>query len=183
MGMGSLKKMFTNQLLSSISAPSDNNKQGTKAGTNLDRSDHALSIFDGSNRVDQPGVYMLDNPQTPEAASQRLEITKELCLYNAKVCLECGQKSKADTWTLLAQTVENIFTFEADETDGFGGDEDALTTGIVEQILQWYEVQGDYQMLTTIVCVLSFGRDRRDITAGSGSGGRYQLLPKFYDRR
>ena len=181
--MGSLKKMFANQLPSTIAAaPSDDNKQSSQVGAHLDHSDHALTNFDGYNNVDQPGVYMLDNPQTPEAASQRLLVTKELCLYNAKVCLDCGQKAKADTWMLLAQTVENILTFEADETDGWGGDEDALTTGIVKQILRWYEVQGDYQMLTTIVCVLSFGRDRRDMMA-SGSSGRYQLLPKFDPRR
>jgi len=179
--MGSLKKMFANQLSSVIAAHSNGNKQTTQVGAHLDRPDHALTNFNGCNKVDQPGVYMLDNPQTPEAASQRLLVTQELCLYNAKVCLDCGQKSKADTWSLLAQTVENILTFETDETDGWGGDEDALTTGIVEQILLWYEVQGDYQMLSSIVCVLSFGRDRRDRTAGRG--GRYRLLPKFDDRR
>jgi len=178
--MGSLKKMFANQLPSVIAASSSRNKQTTQVGAHLDRPGHA---FDGYNKVDQPGVYMLDNPQTPEAASQRLLVTQELCLYNAKVCLDCGQKSKADTWTLLAQTVENILTFETDETDGWGGDEDALTTGIVEQILLWYEVQGDYQMLTTIVCVLSFGRDRRGRTASGGGGGRYRLLPKYDDRQ
>ena len=130
----------------------------------------------GSGNRRQLGVYMLENPQTPEAASERLAISQRLCLHNSRVCSACGQKGKADTWTLLAQTIESIFTFEMD--DGWAGD--ALTDGIVEQILRWYEVQGDYQMLTTIVCVLTFGRDRRNPT---GSEGQYRLLPKFDERR
>jgi len=135
--------------------------------------------FDESGNRRQLGVYMLENPQTPEAASERLAISQRLCLHNSRVCSKYGQKAKADTWTLLAQTIESIFTFEMDDTAGWAGG--ALTDGIVEQILRWYEVQGDYQMLTTIVCVLTFGRDRRNPT--SSSAGRYQLLPKFDERR
>ena len=68
-----------------------------------------------------------------------------------------------------------------DETDGWGGEDDALTTGIVENILRYYEVQGDWQMLATITCVLTFGRDRRHLSRGRG--GKYQLLPRFDERR
>ena len=142
--------------------------------------DGCSNNLEGSNALGL-GVYTLENPQTPEAASERLAITHKLCIHNAQVCSDNGQKAKADTWTLLAQTIESIFTFEMDETDGWGGDGDALTTGIVEQILGFYEVQGDFQMLSSILCVLTFGRDRRSLSRDGE--GRYQLLPKFDERR
>lgn len=153
------------------------------------RPNRGSSNVEGVNEV-KLGVYMLENPQTPEGASERLAVTHKICIHNAQICLKCGQKAKADTWTLLAQTVESIFTFESDETDGWGGAEDALTNGIVEQLLRYYEGLGDFQMLSTIVCVLTFGRDRRrdDMSRDRrdptrNSSGRYQLLPKFDERR
>jgi hypothetical protein len=127
------------------------------------------------------GVYVLENPKTSDAASEQLAIAQKLCLHNARVCFSSGQKAKADTWRLLAQTIESIFTFEMDETDGWGGNGDALTTGIVEQILCYYEAVRDFQMLATVVCVLTFGRDRR--CSSSRTGGSYRLLPKFDERR
>jgi hypothetical protein len=127
------------------------------------------------------GVYMLQNAQLPATASKQLAISHKLCLHNAGVCSKFGLKAKSDTWTLLAQTIESIFTFEIDETDGWGSDVESLTAGIVEQILRYYEVQGDFQMLSTIVCVLSFGRDRRHLSVDSGE--RCRLLPGFDERR
>jgi len=111
-----------------------------------------------------------------------LAIAHNICLHNARVCSDCGQKAKADTWMLLSVTIESIFTFELDETDGWGGDFDALTNGVVEQILRYYEVQGDFQMLSTILSVLLCGRDRRRSSRDT-SKRRYQLLPKFDECR
>jgi hypothetical protein len=136
---------------------------------------------DGVNKL-FPGVYMLNIPQTPEAASHQLAISQKLCFHNAQVCSDFGQKGKADTWRLLAQTIESIFTFQMDETNGWGGNDEALTTGLVEQILLYYEGESDYQMLSTIVCVLTLGRDRRCLSS-SGGGGKYRLLPNFDERR
>ncbi len=129
----------------------------------------------------QLGVYSLENPQTSEAAAEQLVVSQKLCLHNARIYSNCGQKAKSDTWRLLAQTIESISTFEMDETDGWGGNGNALTTGIVEHILYYYELEREFQMLATIVCVLSFGRDRRRLS--SGAGGSYRLLPKFDERR
>jgi len=182
--MGNLKKLFANQLPTAMAPPDQrlmNSKNVQKSTKILQSKERPGSTsLEGSNKP-HLGVYTLENPQTPDAASERLVISRKLCLYNAKVCSDCGQDSKADTWTLLAQTIQSIFIFEMDETDGWGGDGDALTNGIVEQILHYYEVQGDFQMLSTIVCVLTFGRDRR--SSSSDGGRRYQLLPKFDDRR
>ena len=70
-------------------------------------------------------------------------------------------------------------TFETDDFNGWGGCNDALTTSLVDQIFQYYEAEGDYQMLATMVCVLTFGRDRR-ISKGKRKEGnhRYKLLPQ-----
>ena len=139
------------------------------------------NLEEESNYVHNLGVYMLENPQTPEAVSGQLSIAHGMCLYNAQVCSDFQQKGKAETWKLLAQAIESVFAAELDETDGWGVSGDALTSGLIEQILQYYEVLGDFQMLSTIVCVLTFGRDRRAVS--SNGKGRYQLLPKFDERR
>ena len=138
------------------------------------------SLGHGMNEL-QLGVYALENPQASEVAAEQLVIAQKLCLHNARVYSNCGQKAKSDIWRLLAQTIASIFTFEMDETDGWGGYGGALTTGIVEQILYYYELERDFQMLATIVCVLSFGRDRRCLS--SEVGGSYRLLPNFDERR
>ncbi|KAL9180041.1 hypothetical protein ACHAXT_008011 [Thalassiosira profunda] len=178
--VSSLKKLFAHQLPTAMTPP-DQRLLKSKSSLENQQVDQPLSdpVPSGSDGV-PIGVYLLENPQTPEAAADRLFVSQKICLRNAQVCSDCGQDDKASTWTLLAQTIESIFTFEMDETDGWGGDGDALTTGIVEQILRYYEAAGDVQMLSAIVCVLTFGRDRR---GSSGGSGRYQLLPKFDERR
>jgi hypothetical protein len=205
--MGNLKKLFANQPSTAITPPDQRlrkllirtflppNFQGAFIDS---RTLQSCCIVHNRNRkntiqVDPPknipghemnkllGVYVLENPKTSVVASEQLAIAQKLCLHNARVCSSSGQKAKADTWRLLAQTIESIFTFEMDETDGWGGNGDALTTGIVEQIFCYYEAERDFQMLATIVCVLTFGRDRR--CSSSGTSGSYRLLPKFDERR
>lgn len=155
------------------------------------------------------GVYMRQNLPVPNSATERLAVTRKLCLKNSQICADLGQKSKADTWMLLAQTVEatgeltNLFhvipsteipspsspcvsildTYDRDEYDGWGGEDDALTTGVVECILRYYESRGDYQMLCTILCVLTFGRDRRQNHRTNDNFRIYELLPNFDERR
>ena len=133
-----------------------------------------------SSDSQRPNVYMIPNYQVSETASKQVAISHKLCLHNAEVCSQLGQTAKADTWTLLGQTLHSVLTFELDETDGWGSDRDALTAGVVEQILRYYEVQGDFQMLSTIVCVLTFGSDMH---CPLSSIGRRQLLPRFFDER
>ena len=160
----------------------------------IDKKEHQFDVFlkhqslskesQRKDSTDLPlGVYVVDNPQTPDAAVERLSITRNLCIQNAEICLECGQQSKADTWHLIAQTIESMEVFEADVFDGWGGTDDALTTGIIEQILRYYESQADYQMLATIVCVLTLGRDRRSSSKLRGKHDVYQLLPNLDHRR
>ena len=115
------------------------------------------------------GVYTLESPPFPEAAIQQLDIARRTCLHNAQVFKDFGQPSKACTWTLLAQTVDSIAA----------GADVAITSGLVEEIIRHYA--NDVQMLATITCVLTLGRDRR---RGKGSNSDYlQLLPDFGDCR
>lgn len=184
--MGNLKRLMPPGII--MSTPPDQrliekkNKQESDPIENNTLQSNALQIKDPSSVP--IGVYMLENPQTPDAAADRLAITRNLCIQNAEVCMDCGQQTKADTWTLLAQTIESMEIFEADAFDGWGGPNEALTTGLVEQIIRYYESEADYQMLATIVCVLTFGRDRRKSSSNSlGKQNDYQLLPKLDERR
>ena len=137
------------------------------------RDDEPESVLEGETQMSTPrenGVYALKNPQTPQAAIQRIDIARRTCLYNAQVCKDFGQPSKADTWTLLAQAVDSIAA----------GADVAITSGLVGEILLYYESNRDVQMLATITCVLTFGIDRR--RKGSNSYC-LQLLPDMGDGR
>mmetsp|Transcript_26385 Transcript_26385/g.78026 ORF Transcript_26385/g.78026 Transcript_26385/m.78026 type:complete len:252 (-) Transcript_26385:469-1224(-) len=69
---------------------------------------------------------------------------------------------KSNVWSLLAQVVDNVPRSLVDPFDGWGGPGGgALGREVVDNILRHYEAQGDVQMLSTIVCVLKGGRDRR----------------------
>ncbi|KAL7466238.1 hypothetical protein ACHAXS_006526 [Conticribra weissflogii] len=212
--MGNLKKLFSYQIPGVAMTPPDQRLLISKNQTENNRLQSIINNSDLSERDASGdlkiGVYIRQNLPAPSAAPERLAVTRKLCLKNAQICSDLGQKSKADTWTLLAQTVEaigelflyislstlvlNSFNlllllhfildvFDRDEYDGWGGEDDALTTGIVESILRYYESRGDYQMLCTILCVLTFGRDRRKNHRTNDSFSSYQLLPKFDDRR
>jgi hypothetical protein len=65
-----------------------------------------------------------------------------------------------------------------DDFDGWGGYNDALTTGLVEQLFRFYEAEGDFQMLASIVCVLTHGRDRRATKNQQYEFDKYMLLPQ-----
>jgi len=140
----------------------------------VSQDDKPEPVLEGENQMSTPcenGVYVLENPQTPQATIQRLDIARRTCLHNAQVLKDFGQPSKADTWTLLAQTVDSITA----------GADVAITSGLVKEILRYYESCRDVQMLATITCVLTFGRDRR---RGKGSNSdNLQLLPDLGDGR
>ena len=111
------------------------------------------------------GVHMVAHVEnTSDFVLKQCELTVELCIYNAAVCLDLGQKGKADTWSLLAQTVEHMGRDLHNDFDGWGGPGGgALGKEIVAGILQYYELHGDVQMLATIVCALSGGVGRHTV--------------------
>eukprot|EP00804_Cyclotella_cryptica_P005852 CCRYP_000144-RC/>CCRYP_000144-RC protein AED:0.03 eAED:0.03 QI:422/1/1/1/0.83/0.71/7/1324/1175 len=103
--MGNLKKMFSHQSPSVAMTPPDQrllrSKKQQNPSTNLSERQPSSSLHK-SDEVPL-GMYMLENPQTPDAALERFTTTRNLCLRNAKILRDMGEKSKADTWTLLAQ--------------------------------------------------------------------------------
>lgn len=76
------------------------------------------------------------------------------------------------------KAVQSMQAFQNDDFDGWGGPNDPLTTGLVEQIFQFYEREGDVQMLATMVCLLTLGRDRRS-TCKHNYIDKCMLLPQL----
>lgn len=112
------------------------------------------------------GVHMVAQVERlSDIFLKQCDLTVELCIYNAAVCIDLNQKDKADTWSLLGQTVEHMGRDLHNNFDGWGGPGGgALGKEIVAGILKYYELHGDVQMLATIVCVLSGGVGRNTIT-------------------
>lgn len=61
-----------------------------------------LSFTDSSERLPL-AMYVSEKQMTSKMVLTRFTITRSLCLRNAKTLRDSGEKSKADTWTLLAQ--------------------------------------------------------------------------------
>lgn len=92
---------------------------------------------------------------------ETLEETCRLCLRNAQVSKECGSSEKEEVWNMLAETVQNQMDDEGKLFNGWGGQcGGALGVELVANFFQFYEAIGDVQMLATMFCVLSGGRDR-----------------------
>jgi len=125
---------------------------------------------DGATKTDSTpkklGEYTLsisaETGMRADRKKKQLEKVKRMCIHNATVCSTYHQTGKADTWALLAQVVDNVLNTEPDNFDGWGGPGGgALGQELVSSILEYYEFERDVQMLASIVCVLSGGRDRR----------------------
>jgi len=101
--------------------------------------------------------------------NNNLENIKTACKHNAKICKEFKQFEKARVWELLALvSSENS---QQDECDGWGQPCDsALSRKLVTRLIEFYERNGDVQMLATMVCVLSGGERVRDVAPEEGDG-------------
>jgi len=124
------------------------------------------------------GVYTLAGARgPPRRATLRDEKLRDTCLHNAEVCINLGQNEKANVWNLLSQMAENVLEDEHDNFNGWGGAYGgSLGHNLVSSFLQFYEAQGDVQMLATIVCVLGGGQ-RKNVAEGSS------LLPASHQDR
>lgn len=56
------------------------------------------------------GIYVTENYQPPQTAFEQMALTRTLCLGNAKIMRDVGEKSKADSWVLLAQVMRTTST-------------------------------------------------------------------------
>jgi len=109
---------------------------------------------------------------------QRLTQTKQICTHNAKASLSVGQPGKADVWFLIAQIIDGMINSSYDDYDGWHGlGGGALGKELIASILTYYEAHGDIQMLATIVCVLTGGRDRRKTNDFYANSIFHQILP------
>ena len=80
---------------------------------------------------------------------------KEICHHNAKAALGMEQRRKAAIWNLLAEALNNVSCVGNDDFCGWlgltGG---ALGQNLLEEVLKYYEIQRDVQMLATISSVI-----------------------------
>mmetsp|Transcript_2095 Transcript_2095/g.3201 ORF Transcript_2095/g.3201 Transcript_2095/m.3201 type:complete len:728 (+) Transcript_2095:1-2184(+) len=95
------------------------------------------------------GVYTLPVRQS----SMRNEEMKSICIYNSDICRKFGQIDKSNTWSMIAEALENDFDEELDSFDGWGSGS-SFSRELVSNMLKYYESVGDVQMVATIVCVL-----------------------------
>ena len=130
------------------------------------------------------GVVILSpEKETKERQSylkDMLRKMKLICIHNSGVCRDLGQNEKADVWSLLAETVLNQVKDESDTFSGWGGSSGgALGRDMIVNLLNYYELEGDVQMLSTMVCVLSGGQR----TPVDGLRESYLLLPADHDKK
>lgn len=125
-------------------------------------------LLDLNKEMIRLGVYTLgDESRHRPGEKLRDEKLREACLHNAAVYSDFGQDEKANVWNLLAQMAENALEDEHDNFNGWGGPFcGSLGQDTVSSFLDFYEAQGDVQMLATMVCVLG-GGPRTRITEGS----------------
>lgn len=134
------------------------------------------------------GVTTLPVRKPSSKASQRFLTTLQLCRQNAEVCEKHGQTEKAKTWSYLGETIQNhMEEFEADSFSGWGGSGGgALGRNLAANVLQYYEAEGDIQMVATIVCVLGSGqrkapvRDERSFLLSPDQDAKYDMYIRRY---
>ena len=139
------------------------------------------------------------NSMRPDAFQRTsLRQRREICIHNANVATAIGQKGKADVWNILAEIVDSISSNAYDDFDGWHGlGGSALGRELLMNILRYYELNGDVQMLATIVSVLGAGNNAETLHGTDkkssltpyttpfelllpDGGGRYDLYIHFY---
>ena len=121
-----------------------------------------------------PRIEILSAKIPSAVIRKRLGKVSGICLHNAKGALEIGQREKADVWNVIAEIVDNHASFAYDDFDRwFNADGSALTSVLLKNILNFYEKQGDFQMLATIVTVLNAAKN----ASGDESSWVGNILP------
>lgn len=111
------------------------------------------------------------------ADKEELNGIRQLCLHNATVCQELGEREKEDVWKLFAETIQGQMNDDEKVFNGWGGKGGgALGVDMIAHFFEYYEKLGDIQMLATMFCVLSGGY--REDTAKNNHAF---LLPKGRD--
>ena len=100
-------------------------------------------------------------PVSPSVSNSinSLNEAKEICIHNGNAALKVGQDKKANIWKLLSEVLDNMANGASDGYDGWKGFRfDSLGRNLLQEILNYYERQGDVQMLATIVAVVGNGK-------------------------
>ena len=96
---------------------------------------------------------------------------QDICIHNAKVSRFLGYPEKDDIWKMLALIVDNVLNGEYDNFDGWNGlGGGSIGAGLISKILKLLEIQGDVQMLATIVCVFCGGRNTHEKAKTASTG-------------
>lgn len=108
-----------------------------------------------SSQVPRIETISASSVMRPDAAVlKRLKQKVDICLHNAKCATALGQTGKADVWNMLAEIIRSISGNFYDDFDGWHNiNGSALGRELIGNILRYYEINGDVQMLATIITV------------------------------
>lgn len=109
---------------------------------------------------------------------------RDICIHNAKCAAAIGQHDKADVWNLLSEMVDSVSADSYDDFDGWHNlNGSALGRELVLNILRYYELAGDIQMLATIVSVLGAGCKTGRLSSRENPSSPFELLLPEDDTR
>jgi hypothetical protein len=98
-----------------------------------------------------------------DTVSKMLRQKIDICLHNAKCATSLGQAGKADVWNMLAEIISSVSGSFYDDFDGWHNiNGSALGRELIGNILRYYEMNGDVQMLATIITVFDVHRYNRN---------------------
>eukprot|EP00557_Chaetoceros_sp_GSL56_P010042 CAMPEP_0176479254 /NCGR_PEP_ID=MMETSP0200_2-20121128/1641_1 /TAXON_ID=947934 /ORGANISM="Chaetoceros sp., Strain GSL56" /LENGTH=1260 /DNA_ID=CAMNT_0017875285 /DNA_START=79 /DNA_END=3858 /DNA_ORIENTATION=+ len=120
--------------------------------TNTDIEVKEVNSSSQSPRMERISASSVMRPDA--AALKMLKQKVDICLHNAKCATALGQMGKADVWKMLAEIIRSVSGNFYDDFDGWHNmNGSALGRELIRNILRYYEMNGDVQMLATIITV------------------------------
>jgi len=120
----------------------------------------------------------------PDATSLKLLKHKvDICIHNAKCASALGQSDKANVWNMLAEIISSVSGNFFDDFDGWHGIHgSAVGRELIGNILRYYEINGDVQMLATIVTVLDVHNSSQNSHSEAYPSSLFDLLLPYDSR-
>ena len=138
--VGNMNKIYASDKESFLPYPDQEIMQKVQNDTSSNGDETSISMYEG-------GIHPIESSNDmvlSDSSKQRLIQTSLLCAHNAHIANSVGQKDKANVWMLLSETAENVASNANDAFDGWHGLGDgAIGRDIIENILKFYEAQGD----------------------------------------
>lgn len=106
-----------------------------------------------------PGVYVRRKDPGLDCRDE-MDRIHAICLQNAAASDNLKQADKGNSWRLIASAVEGMILRSSNRELNWweGFNTGALGKGLIDNILRYYEANGDVQMLASVVCVLRCSR-------------------------